>query len=137
MAFSLGRTLGSFASRFVPTAFESSLGLLEPINPVSIFMETPMGEPSPHDRQSRPTIGREKNAGPKWYSGDYWNTPLKSGQTRAKLLYDVGSVLRDPDDGWAAELPDPIMPHQSFNSGTGGGVGGVGGVGRKNTRWRS
>ena len=57
--------------------------------------------------------------------------PFVSRKSRAQLLYDIGSILRDPDDGFGAEAPDPIDIPAASRPVAGGGVGGVGGAGRR------
>jgi hypothetical protein len=89
----------------------------------------------PHDSLQR-YLGVQKNAQPEPTFGQYWNQPLKSGRTRAQALYDIGSILRDPDDGFMAEAPDPLASFPSFSPSRSGGVGSVGGVASRRTgRW--
>lgn len=52
-------------------------------------------------------------------------------KSRAQLLYDIGSILRDPDDGFGAKASDPIDIPGTSRPVAGGGVGGVGGAGRR------
>lgn len=135
MAFSLGRQLASFVSDHAPKMFKSSLGPLGPVSAVSPISEVP-ASPWPHDgRQLQKDLylGVEKNAPPQPTFGQYWNQPLKSGRTRAQTLYDIGSILRDPDDGFMAETPDPLASLPSFSPSRGGGVGGA--ASRRTGRW--
>lgn len=135
MTFSLQRRLASFVSDHVPKAFKSSLGPLSPVSAVTSMSEVPASQ-WPHDgrqRQKDLYLGVEKNASPEPTFGQYWNQPLKSGRTRAQALYDIGSILRDPEDGFIAEAPDPLGSLSSFSPSRGGGVGGV--ASRRTGRW--
>lgn len=138
MTFSLKRQLASFVSDLTPKMFKSNLGPLEPVSTVGPISEVP-ASPWPHDGRQRKKdlyLGVEKNTRPEPTFGQYWNQPLKSGRTRAQALYDIGSILRDPDDGFMAEAPDPLASLPSFSPSRGGGVGGVGGVASRRTgRW--
>lgn len=138
MAFSLARQFASFVSDHVPKAFKSSLGPLEPVSAVTPMSEVPASL-WPHDgrqRQRDVYLGVEKNGRPKPTFGQYWNQPLKSGRTRAQALYDIGSILRDPNDGFMAEAPDPLASLPSSSPYRGGGVGGIGGSANRRTgRW--
>lgn len=137
MAFSIGRQLSSFISDLTPRMFKSNLGPLDAVSAVRTMSEVPRrGAHDPSQKQKDLYLGVEKNARATPTLGQYWNQPLKNGRTRAQALDDIGSILRDPDDGFMAEAPDPLASLPSFSPSRGGGVGGVGGVASRRTgRW--